>query len=981
MAVEETRGDGGEKGRAARLGERLGRRLAGFLFRRRWGVIAGVVVATGLASLRVPDLVTHIRVNRAALQDPEVPVRKRFDEVVSRFGTPFLATVILEGEDREALRAVADAVAAKLRADPPADARPGDDVCSDPRFAKRQVRDVFYRVDLDQFERKGIYYLGLDDLRKIGDGLEAVNRAGRSALPPLTGLQDALDGIVDGFSRGPAAAGADEAKDAESVAQLTDALGRLERWLEAPYPQERLGESAAPKLTAEDRRGVDELGYLSQGEHPIRMLLFVRPVADSEDEAVARCFTRSVRAVAHQEAARVTRETGRSVRALVTGTPALVTDEMAVVSRDAFRVTLFSGAAIFLLLLLYYRSLRTPILLLVPLLFAIFWTLGLVSVTIGRLTLISAYFGGVLLGLGVDYAVQLFQRYNDERLAGKSEVEAAALMLGHTGGAVLTAAVMTTLAFLGVGLTDFLGFAELGQIVAMAIWVIFVGTTILLPVLLFLFHKPRRYGLQMQKGLQGLARGRLARVAILSVTALVVAFGGFALRDARLDWDNNNMLPRNAESVLGIRALSRTDYASETVIVTGSTPAELRERVARLEELARGAGKDAGDECAAQRPVLSRVEWSGRYERLLPEMSPEKVEAVAALRRHRGFLEKIRGEAAASAANPPPVEPGKIAETLERIADEAGNIAFDLKESRPDSPLTPAISGLAETAERIAGRIRRGDAAAMREALQGFQSWLLRQLDHGLGLLLAGLDLDPLQVRALPPDIDARFRSRDGRAYAAYAYPTRNIGDRAFLPCLVSDLWKVDPGATGFPMTHYVNAVEIESSFRSATIYSFIAVLLSLILYLRNAFHVLVTLIPLLAGTMLVVGVQWLLGWTFNFVNIMALPVLICTGVDYGVYLVHRYRENPEGVEGFASTSAAVMLCALTTMIGFGMLMISDHRGMWTLGFSITLGILACYLAAQLAVPALLFRRGARTGGAGPSAALVPGAAPAGEGK
>jgi len=441
------------------------------------------------------------------------------------------------------------------------------------------------------------------------------------------------------------------------------------------------------------------------------------------------------------------------------------------------------------------------------------------------------------------------------------------------------------------------------------------------------------------------------------------------------------MLPRNAESVLGIRALSRTDYASETVIVTGSTPAELRERVARLEELARGAGKDAGDECAAQRPVLSRVEWSGRYERLLPEMSPEKVEAVAALRRHRGFLEKIRGEAAASAANPPPVEPGKIAETLERIADEAGNIAFDLKESRPDSPLTPAISGLAETAERIAGRIRRGDAAAMREALQGFQSWLLRQLDHGLGLLLAGLDLDPLQVRALPPDIDARFRSRDGRAYAAYAYPTRNIGDRAFLPCLVSDLWKVDPGATGFPMTHYVNAVEIESSFRSATIYSFIAVLLSLILYLRNAFHVLVTLIPLLAGTMLVVGVQWLLGWTFNFVNIMALPVLICTGVDYGVYLVHRYRENPEGVEGFASTSAAVMLCALTTMIGFGMLMISDHRGMWTLGFSITLGILACYLAAQLAVPALLFTRGARTGGAGPSAALVPGAAPAGEGK
>jgi hypothetical protein len=976
MAVEETRKDG-SGARPERRGERVGRWLAGFLHRRRWWVIAGALLATALAALRVPDLVTHIRVNRGALQDPEVPARKRFDEVVGKFGTPFLATVVLEGEDRAALRATADAIAAKLKAAPPADLRPGDDVCGDPRFAKRQVRDVFHKVDLKQFEQKGIYYLGLPDLQKIGEGLAAVDRAGQSALPPLTSLQDALDGIVDGFSQGQAAAGTDEVKDAESVTQLTGALGRLERWLDQPYPEERLGESAAPQLTEEDRRGVDDLGYLSQGEHPIRMLLFVRPVSDSEDESDNRCFITAVRTVAHGESARVARETGHPVRALVTGNPAVVTDEMSMIGRDATRVTLFAGAAIFLLLLLYYRSLRTPILLLVPLLFAIFWTLGLVSITIGRLTLISAYFGGVLLGLGVDYAVQLFQRYNDERLAGKSEVDAAAAMLGQTGGAILTAAVMTTLAFLGVGLTEFLGFAELGQIVAMAIWMIFLGTMLLLPVLLFLFHKPRRYGMQMQKGLQGLARGRLARVLILSLTVVVVGFGGFSLKDARLDWDANNLLQRNAESVIGIRALSQTDYSADTVIVTGSTAAELRERVRRLEALAHGAGTaEADDECAAQRPVVARVEWSGRYERLLPEMSPEKVEAVTGLRRHRAFLEKTRREAAAAVANPPAVEPGKVAEALETIADEAGNIAFDFKESRPDSPLTGAIVGLADAAERLAGRIRGADAAAMGQSLQAFQAWLLGQLDDGLGLVLAGLDLDPLQVRALPDDIGVRFRSRDGKAHAAYVYPTGNIGDRKFLPCLVADIERIDPGATGFPMTHYANATEIENSFRSATIYSFLAVLLSLIIYLRNVWHVLVTLVPLLVGTMLVVGVQWLLGWPFNFVNVMALPVLVCTGVDYGVYLVHRYREDPAGVEGFASTSAGVMLCALTTIIGFGFLMISDHVGMWSLGFSISLGIFACYVAAQLAVPALLF---ARTGKTVPPPA--PSAGGAGEGK
>jgi predicted RND superfamily exporter protein len=947
-----------EKGKRERWGDRLGMGLARFLHRYRWWVVLVALALTTLAALRVPALVANIRVNRGALQDPANPERKLFDQVVGRFGTPFLATIVLEGTDRTVLQRAADEVARQLSVPVPPGVQPGSDPCSDPRFVGRQVKDVFYKVDLGQFERKGIYYLSAEDIRKLGEGLAAADRgteAGAAGMPPLTSLQAALDGIVDGITKGQAAAGGDAAKDAQSVNALADALGRLDRWLDKPYPEERLGESAAPKLGPDDRRGVDDQGYLSQGENPLRLFLFVRPVSDSEDESENRCFTHAVRMISHGVAAKASQDSGKPVRAVVTGMPAVVTDEMTLVARDAGRVTLFSGAAIFLLLLVYYRSIRTPIILLVPLLFALFWTLGLVSVTVGRLTLISAYFGGVLMGLGVDYAVQSFQRYNDERLKGRSEIEAAGLMLGQTGSAILTAAVMTTLAFIGIGLTEFLGFAELGQIVAMAIWMIFVATMVLLPILLFWFHKPRRYGMQVQKGLHSLANHRVARVVILVVTFGVIAFGGYALKDAKLDWDAMNMLPRSAESVVGQKALAQTDYSADTVIVTASSPAQMRERVQKLEALRGGAGKDKGDECAAQRPVVARVESAERYERLLPEVTTEKVEAVVGLRVHRAFLDKLRNEAAAAAAKPPPVDPAKVAESLERIADEAGNVAFDMRESDPQSPLTAAIAGLAERSEKLAARIRGGEATEIGSRLAGFQRWLMGQLSDGLRIVLDGMDLDPLQVRALPETIGGRFSSRDGASYAAYVYPTGNIGNRDFLPCLVSDIRAVDPGSTGFPMTHLANATEIESSFRTATIYSFLAVLFSLIIYMRKAWHVLVTLIPLLFGALLVVGVQWVLGWPFNFVNVMALPVLVCTGVDYGVYLVHRYREDPNSLEGFASTSAGVMLCALTTIIGFAMLMISDHMGMWTLGFSLSLGITACWVASQFAVPVLLF--------------------------
>ncbi|MBI5499274.1 MAG: MMPL family transporter [Deltaproteobacteria bacterium] len=955
--------------RTSSWGERAGLALARFLHAHRWWVVLGAVVLSGLAALRVPGLIANIRVNRGALQDPENPVRKRFDRVVSQFGTPFLNIVVLEGEDRAGLRRAADAIAAGLSVPLPAGVAPADGSCTDPRFVGRSVRDVFHKVDLGQFERKGIYYLSVEDLRKLGEGLAAADRGADRAMPPLTGLQDALDGIVAGFAKGTASAAGDAAKDAESVQGLADALGRVDRWLDKPYPGERLGESAAPQMTADDRRGVDELGYLSQGEDPIRMFLFVRPVTDSEDEKDNRCFTDAVRTIAHGEARRIAAETGKPIRAVVTGMPAVVTDEMTLVARDAGRVALYSGAAIFLLLLLYFRSVRAAIMLLVPLGLALFWTLGLVSVTIGRLTLISSYFGGVLLGLGVDYAVQLYLRYNDERLKGRSEVEAAGMMLGQTGGAILTAAVMTTLAFLGIGLTEFLGFAELGLIVAMAIWMIFLATMILLPLGLFWFHKPKRYGMTIQQGLHSAAHHRVGRVAILALTFAVIAFGGFTLKDAKLDWDALNLLPASAESVVGQKILARTDYSADTAIVTASSAEEMRERVARLEALRAGAGRDKGDECASYRPVVARVESAERYERLLPAVSEAKVEAVLALRSHRAFLEKIRGEASGAVKSPPPVDPGKVAETLEQIADEAWNVAFDLKENDPDSPLTAAITALAERSEKLAGRIREGEPAAMGRTLAGFQDWLMGQIDFGLRVLLEGTELDPLEVRALPEAIDARFRSRDGQAHAAYVYPSGNIGDRDYLPCLVGDLQAIDPGATGFPMTHLANAAEIENSFRSATIYAFLAVLLSLLVYMRNVWHVLVTLVPLLFGALLVAGLQWALGRPFNFVNVMALPVLICTGVDYGVYLVHRYREDPNSIEGFSSTSAGVMLCALTTIIGFAVLMLSDHVGMWSLGFSLSIGIAACWIAAQFAVPAMLFaRRKGKTPAAAPAA-------------
>jgi hypothetical protein len=66
------------------------------------------------------------------------------------------------------------------------------------------------------------------------------------------------------------------------------------------------------------------------------------------------------------------------------------------------------------------------------------------------------------------------------------------------------------------------------------------------------------------------------------------------------------------------------------------------------------------------------------------------------------------------------------------------------------------------------------------------------------------------------------------------------------------------------------------------------------------------------------------------------------------------------------STGKAVMVSGLTTIAGFGSLMLAKHRGIESLGFVMSVGVATCMIAALTFLPAilnLLNQRGVRLRG------------------
>ncbi|MEM1200946.1 MAG: MMPL family transporter, partial [Pseudomonadota bacterium] len=138
------------------------------------------------------------------------------------------------------------------------------------------------------------------------------------------------------------------------------------------------------------------------------------------------------------------------------------------------------------------------------------------------------------------------------------------------------------------------------------------------------------------------------------------------------------------------------------------------------------------------------------------------------------------------------------------------------------------------------------------------------------------------------------------------------------------------------------------------------AILISIMLFLalRRIGDVLLVLLPICLAGVLLLATTVILGIPFNFANVIVLPLLIGLGVDSGIHLVMRTREEiaaghqAELLE--TSTPRAVLLSALTTIASFGSLAVSTHRGTASMGELLTIAIILTLVCTLIVLPTLV---------------------------
>ncbi|MCD6343645.1 MAG: MMPL family transporter, partial [Spirochaetaceae bacterium] len=244
-------------------------------------------------------------------------------------------------------------------------------------------------------------------------------------------------------------------------------------------------------------------------------------------------------------------------------------------------------------------------------------------------------------------------------------------------------------------------------------------------------------------------------------------------------------------------------------------------------------------------------------------------------------------------------------------------------------------------------------AVAETTALSDFQAVFSPRLRNRI---LAMSSSEKISNEELPKMIRDTFISKDGKSNLVTISPRENPWHGQFRKVFNAQVSTVTDQSTGMILAADQLGNIAEHDSVRALIAALIAVFLILLADFRNLRLTLLTFLPLLLSFTSLYGLMALFGIKFDFVNIIAVPLLVGIGIDDSVHINHRYLMEGRGRMNLAisETGSAVALTTITTMIGFSSFIPSIMRAMRSTGIVLTLAMALAFIYSVFLHPALL---------------------------
>lgn len=537
------------------------------------------------------------------------------------------------------------------------------------------------------------------------------------------------------------------------------------------------------------------------------------------------------------------------------------------------------GIAFLLVLLLFIVSFRKVEALLfvgLPVIIGVIWTAGLSYAMFGKLSLLTAAFGVVLVGLGVDFTLQIYNRYVEEINRQRRFVSALKTAYTETGRGVLTSALTAAMTFYALYFTSFRGLRELGFVAGTGILCLLVSVLLVLPIIASFKARIAR----------GRARG--ANVAVFALPWLARTVMGY---------------PRTTLT-LALLITAYLGYFSNGVWFDNSFPLRTDKPTPaqkRREKLSGAFTFPSGQLVA----IISGSTLQGALER-----NDNLYNNLELLRARYNILSY---------------------DSLRRV------LPSDKRQLEARSSfINLDLAKLEEQSVAIASKLRisPGFLAPFFEHTKVLQASLLQS-----DLIRYDANSDPYLIQTVPRYVQSReegYRIATMIYFSEDSFDKSTLAE--FMEKAQQGIGRVS--FTGAPIVSAALGEQIKYDLALLLILGLLSILLALVLHFHSMQKALFALVPVTCTLLWLLGTLQLMGQPLNVLSLLVLPLIVGLGVNNGLQILQRFYEGSSETHWLAveKTGRGVLISGLAVILSFMPLAFASLEGLRQIGFIVLIG-------------------------------------------
>ncbi|MBC7962189.1 MAG: MMPL family transporter [Steroidobacteraceae bacterium] len=828
----------------------------------------------------------------------------------AEFGDQEEIVAVIESDDAGKSTLAADALHARLNKD------------------SGLFREVFYPGGLPFFRKNGLLFMPLEEIKALRHTLTMATPVLKdlASAPSVQTLFTSLTAQIDDYLK---------TGDPGGLQSLTFMLTTLDKGFKAfDGKSSGLSMDSFIKGSGDGKPSMLE----SAGKQQVITML---PVKQEGSFVASEKSIKAARAALDEV---LKRPEFKGVRGGLTGVPVLEYEEMATSQRDIEIATVLSLTLTVILLLFAFRGLLNVMAAMVSLIVGICLSFGFATLAVGHLNILSMVFAIMLIGLGIEYGIQVVLRYQEELQNGADGMSSIETGLACNLRSITMAAATVALAFATFAFTDFKGIAELGIIAAGGVFICVITTFTVLPAVLILLERFRKNPLPPATLVQGerkvdllerpFFRAIFAKPRAVVATTLFLSLACiYPVMTMRFDYNLMNLQANGLQSVEYAYKLMRSkENSGYFAVVTARDKAEARSLTEQLEKL----------------PAVDHVVSLLTF---VPDQQTEKLAELASLKQTLAVVVPVPYEENLQVMALPAI----FESFRERVAKlESVLAAKNAPEAKPVKAFLKTLDAFFNTLEKEKDK----NALGM---LRDFQGGMFAELPDKLKMMKENLDAAAVVESDIPPQLMQRFVGKNGKLLLQVA-AKKEIFEREPLQEFVTQVKGLVPNATGEPVMVFESLTVLRDAYLKAFIYAFVGIAAILLINFKSFRYALLGTLPLAAGLLMMIGGMRLMGISFNSANIIVLPLILGVGIDSAIYIINRYRQGSETPGQVVTRSAGigVFLNALTILFSFGALTVAHHQGVFSIGVVMSLGMVASVAVFLVFLPALLELYGKR---------------------